>query len=97
MQQPYEGREFWKVIGKLVVFTLIAALGGFLIQMVLESMFHTIGMGRWPMVQKIEKWVGWGFGFYFFVQLAVPGTKKPSLSKASVTHPHRLTGQSGRI
>ncbi len=35
MQQPYEGREFWKVIGKLVVFTLIAALGGFLIQMVL--------------------------------------------------------------
>ncbi|GAB3742220.1 hypothetical protein GCM10028816_51600 [Spirosoma lituiforme] len=85
MQQPYEGREFGKVIGKLVVFTLIAALGGFLIHMVLEAMFHTIGMGRWPTVQKIEKWAGWGFGLYFFVQLAAPGTKKPSLSKASVT------------
>ncbi len=85
MGQPYEGREFWRVIGKLIVFTLIAAIGGVIVNTAVYAMLHTVGLHRWSVGKTIIDWSGWLMGLYFFFQLAAPGNKKPSMGKASVT------------
>ncbi|GAB4038302.1 type IV secretory system conjugative DNA transfer family protein [Spirosoma gilvum] len=95
MRQSYEGKEWGKAIAKWVVFTLIAALGGLLIHLVLHAMFHAIGMSRWPSIIMLSKWVSWGFGLYFFVQLAGNTRMKPSVGKASVTTPTGIRVKSG--
>jgi hypothetical protein len=95
MGQSVQVSAFWKVIGKLVVFTVVAAIGGVVVNTAVYAILHTVGLHRWSVGKTIIDWSGWVMGLYFFIQLAGTNAKKPSVGKASVTTPTGLRVKAG--
>jgi hypothetical protein len=81
MGQPYEGREFWKVIGKLIVFTLIAAIVGVIVKTAVYAMLHTVGLHRWSVGKTIIDWSGWLWAFTSSSSSRLRATKSPAWAK----------------
>lgn len=85
-RQGYEGGQWHaNLFGSFFKYILIPVAGGFLISILLEVMFATVGVHKLPLFQKLEVWGGWIAGFYFLFLMAGGGSKKAAVAQASVT------------
>ncbi len=85
-RQGYEaGQWYASLLGNLFKYVIIPAVGGFIISILLEVMFTTVGLHKLPLFQNLERWGGWIAGFYFLYLMAGGGSKKAAVAQASVT------------
>ncbi len=85
-RQGYEdGQWYASLLGGLFKYVIIPVAGGFIMSLLLEVLFTTVGLHKLPLFQNLERWGGWIAGIYFLYLMTGGSSQKAAVAQASVT------------